>query len=235
MKNQPSILLVEDEFIIADQIQTFLKSNGYQVCGIVDNYSDAINALKIYDPDLVIADIRLGDDYDGGIKVGQYICKYLNTPIVYLSGYSDSQTLEKAKTTRPNTFLLKPKPLDKQQLITTIHMALPFKNACNDGLKIKARKFSSADEAHNKVRNLSLMPYSIRLSDVYLIESFNHVIKNTIVLRQMDGNNFLVRTELEQLAETLPEYFLRIHKSYIVSKRHISGFKYPDCIHLSNH
>ena len=135
MKDTFKILIVEDEFIIANQVKTFLESEGYIILGIVDNYNDAIEAVNLKIPDLVIADIRLYDDEDGGIRISQYVYNRYNIPVIFLSGYSDKETIKRAKETNPNTFLIKPKPLNKTQLLATVEIALPSQA---NNLKLKA-------------------------------------------------------------------------------------------------
>lgn len=238
MKPKPTILIIEDEYIIADQIKNCIEQEGYHVCEIIDNYTDAVNAIERFLPDLVIADIRLYDDYDAGIRVGEYIGARYSIPIVYLSGYSDQETLIKAKKTNPSTFLIKPKPLDKGQLMATIQMAVPQVNNPFDKLlylNFKSRKFISSEENREKIQNNDLIQYRIKLQDIYLIESFNHVIKNTIVIRVLNGNiSYLIREEIENIIQYLPSYFLRVHKSYIISKLHINGINAPNYLVVNN-
>jgi len=234
MNPKPILLIVEDEYIIADQIACLVLSKGYTVCNIVDNYTDAIESLIAFSPDLVIADIHLGDDHEGGIKIGEYIQRNLKTPIVYLSGYSDPETLFKAKQTQPNTFLLKPKPLEKEQLLTTIQMALPTQSQNKDILTMKGRSFTKQQECKTFIKKTCMMRYKINLSEIFLIESYNHIIKNTIVLRSIKDINYLLRSELEQFHDKLPEHFIRTHKSYIINSKYINGMKIPDFIMVNN-
>lgn len=100
------ILIVEDQFIEANNLQEMLELVGYRVCGIARSVPKAIELLEQYQPDLVLIDIFLKGPLTG-IDLAKRL-REINIPFVYLSANSDKKTLEAAKATRPYGFLVKP-------------------------------------------------------------------------------------------------------------------------------
>lgn len=115
------ILVVEDEAIIARNIQRELNSMGYTVPAIAASGEEALQKAAETHPDLVLMDISLKGSMDG-VETCQRIQEHLDVPIVYLTGYADEQTLERAKKTGPFGYLLK--PYEEKELQTTIEIAL---------------------------------------------------------------------------------------------------------------
>ncbi|SMC96253.1 CheY chemotaxis protein or a CheY-like REC (receiver) domain [Desulfocicer vacuolatum DSM 3385] len=115
-----SVLIVEDEFIIAKDIQASLENMGYLVCAIVSSGEAAIKKLEQENPDLVLMDIILKGKMDG-IEAAMQIRSLFNIPIVYLTAYADEDTLERAKITEPYGYVIK--PFNDRELRIAIEMA----------------------------------------------------------------------------------------------------------------
>ncbi|MFN6569290.1 response regulator [Dendronalium sp. ChiSLP03b] len=116
-----SILVVEDEAIVAKDLQNRLKKFGYIVPAIASSGQEAIKKALEIRPDLVLMDIRLKGQMDG-IQAAEEINKHLDIPIIYLTAYADDHTLERAKVTEPFGYLLK--PFKERELQTNIEIAL---------------------------------------------------------------------------------------------------------------
>jgi PAS domain S-box-containing protein len=121
MGNKPKILIVEDEALIALDIQKRLKANGYQVVGVVSNGRDAIQSAEELSPDLILMDIVINGDIDG-IEAARQIQARMFTPIVYVTAYADNLTLSRVKETSPYGYIVK--PFRDNQLNSTIQIAL---------------------------------------------------------------------------------------------------------------
>jgi PAS domain S-box-containing protein len=117
----PKILIVEDESIVAMGIEHRLHQLGYQVAGIADSGSMAIEQIRENHPDLALMDIQLKEDMDG-IEAAQYIRNHFNIPVVFLTAHADTRTLQRAKITEPFGYITK--PFQERDLYTTIEMAL---------------------------------------------------------------------------------------------------------------
>ncbi|MCK5226914.1 MAG: PAS domain S-box protein, partial [Desulfobulbaceae bacterium] len=116
-----SILIVEDESIVARDIQECLLSFGYKVTGVVSSGEEAIKAVAEERPDLVLMDIVLNGNVDG-IDAAHEIRTRFGVPVVYLTAYADDKTLERAKVTEPFGYIVK--PFDERELHSTVEIAL---------------------------------------------------------------------------------------------------------------
>ena len=115
------ILIVEDEPIIAADIESALEKNEYKDSDIAYSMEDALHALKNNTPDLAILDINLSGALEG-IQIAQTIKSNYHLPFVFLTSYSDKSTLDQAKHTEPSGYLVK--PFTEPTLFTTIEIAL---------------------------------------------------------------------------------------------------------------
>jgi len=115
------ILIVEDEHIVAMGIKRMLKGLGYTVTGVASSGGDAIGKAESTFPDLVLMDIMLKGDMDG-VEAAKEIKHLFGIPVVYLTAYSDSDILERAKKTGPLGYIVK--PFDEKDLRSNIEIAL---------------------------------------------------------------------------------------------------------------
>ncbi|ACL17507.1 response regulator [Methanosphaerula palustris] len=115
------ILIVEDDDIIARVIDWRLKKLGYQVCGRASTSVEAIDLVKDHKPDLVLMDINIRGDVDG-IDTALMIKKEFTIPIIYITSHSEGPTLERAKESKPDGFIIK--PFEDIDLRVAIELAL---------------------------------------------------------------------------------------------------------------
>src|SRR5579875_3417492 len=115
------ILVVEDESIVAKNIQSRLKKLGYNVLALVSSGEEAIRRAEQTQPDLVLMDIVLKGDIDG-VEAAKEIRARLNIPIIFLTAYADDNTLERAKVAEPFGYLLK--PFEIRELRSAIEIAI---------------------------------------------------------------------------------------------------------------
>jgi AmiR/NasT family two-component response regulator len=104
---QHKIVIVEDEGLIAADLESRLKSAGYQVPGTADSAQPALKLIRETSPDLVLMDIRLKGEQDG-IHVAEVVREQLDIPVVYLTAYEDRATLERASRTQAYGYIKKP-------------------------------------------------------------------------------------------------------------------------------
>src|SRR5688572_2692269 len=102
-----TILVVEDERLVAKDLQRSLTNLGYQVPATAASADDAIRLASDRCPDLVLMDIRIKGDLDG-IETAQILRHKFDVPVVYLTAYADEETVARAKVTEPFGYLLKP-------------------------------------------------------------------------------------------------------------------------------
>ncbi|BCL38373.1 response regulator [Nostoc sp. MS1] len=115
------VLIVEDEYILAINLQESLESLGYTVVDIADSAELAIEKSTELLPNLILMDIRLRGDKDG-IQAAEQIWHNLQIPIIYVTGHSDQSTVERATLTFPFGYILK--PVKEQELYVAIQTAL---------------------------------------------------------------------------------------------------------------
>ncbi len=116
-----NVLIVEDEIIVAKNIETMLKGLDYDVVGICTSGEKAIKSVAETKPDLVLMDIVLGGDIDG-IQAAEKILEEFTIPIIFATCYSDDDTLKRAKETAPYGYIIK--PFQKKELLVAIEIAL---------------------------------------------------------------------------------------------------------------
>ncbi len=117
----PRILVVEDEVVVAMDLTSKLTELGYIVTDMVVSGEEAIKKAGDTTPDLVFMDIKLAGEIDG-IEAAEQIRRLHNIPVVYLTAHTDEKTLQKAKLSRPYSYLVKPFP--ETDLRPTIEVSL---------------------------------------------------------------------------------------------------------------
>jgi hypothetical protein len=117
----PDILIVEDEALVAHDLELSLKRMGYGVSGVASSTEEALAAVAQQEPDLVLMDIRLRGVRDG-VETASLLRERHRLPVVYLTAYADDTTLERAKLTEPFGYLLK--PWNPRELRSTVEIAL---------------------------------------------------------------------------------------------------------------
>lgn len=116
-----TILIVEDNPVIADLISWRLSEMGYLVAGTAEDSIEALSQIEQHKPALVLMDINLPGDKDGIDTATEIIDRY-NIPIVYISSILDAPIMERAKKTKPRGYIVK--PFTDNQLRATVEMAL---------------------------------------------------------------------------------------------------------------
>ncbi|MBT4286612.1 MAG: PAS domain S-box protein [Deltaproteobacteria bacterium] len=115
------ILIVEDEAIIAMELESQLQSLGHQVASVVDTGKDAIQKIELDRPDLIIMDIRIKGEMNG-IETAEIVKNRFGIPVIFSTAYLDEKRIERAKITMPFGYVLK--PIQERDLKVTIEMAI---------------------------------------------------------------------------------------------------------------
>lgn len=121
MNSRARLMVVEDEAIVAFNLEQQLTRLGYDVTAVAASGADALRLAHETRPDLILMDIRIEGDIDG-IETAQRINASCPTPVVYLTAYSEDSTLDRARATEPYGYLLK--PFSEREVHATIQMAL---------------------------------------------------------------------------------------------------------------
>jgi len=121
ISSEPRALIVEDEILIAEELRERLSRLGFSVIAAVDSADEGIAIATRERPDLVLMDIRLKGEKDG-VQAAKEIRRQVDVPIVYLTAHSDELTVNRAKATEHDGFILK--PFQRRELQSTIEVAM---------------------------------------------------------------------------------------------------------------
>ncbi len=121
LENEINILIVEDETILALEMEQTLVNLGYEVSGIESTAQNAIKHAHQNQPNLILMDIKLRGK-ESGIQAAKTIWQYQKIPIIFLTSYCDDQTIKSAMLSEPYGYLTK--PYRKEELKATIKTAL---------------------------------------------------------------------------------------------------------------
>lgn len=208
-----NIFIVEDESIVAKDIQNSLIKLGYNVVGFANNGKDAIEKITELNPDLVLMDIMIKGGLTG-IEVSEKIKEKMNVPVIFLTAYADEGTLSRAKITEPYGYILKPfKEID---LHSTIEMAV-YKHQ-KDSALLKERDFlySLVENKDDKSKDILFVKSNSRLVKVYLKDIyFIEALKDYVIINTEDAR-YTVHSTMKDLDKKLGNTeFARVHRSFI--------------------
>jgi DNA-binding NtrC family response regulator len=121
MSTSARILIVEDEFAVAMELEDHLDALGYTVVDHVMTGAEAVDRAATTDPDLVLMDVRLDGPMDG-VEAAQTIRESHPIPVVFVTAYSDDETLQRATDTTPYGYVVK--PFEERELYAAVEVAL---------------------------------------------------------------------------------------------------------------
>jgi two-component system, cell cycle response regulator len=200
-----TILVVEDEAIVAHDIRQTLVAVGYEVSATVATGEEALRAAEIRQPDLVLMDVRLQGPLDGIETAARLRAKH-DVPVIFLTAHSDEATLARVMTTLPYGYIIK--PFSDRELRTAIELALSRRNSESQMLARTERLTELNAELTTRAEERQ------RSSDRHL------AIARMDVLTEA-GNRLHFETELEGIADRVRRYGHR----YCVAFCDIDSFK----------
>ena len=175
------IFIVEDEVLIARELENALRSLGYTVLGSACSANEALEYIATCPPDLVLMDIYLPGELDG-IEATRLITEMYDIPTIYLTGYPDQHTWRRAKQTHPFGYLIK--PWTTEELMASIDIALSRHQSevqTRQALEIAMRERQSIEESNKTYcHSLSITTHELK--------NFLSVVTTTSELLQADRN-----------------------------------------------
>jgi signal transduction histidine kinase len=181
------ILIVEDETVIALDIEESLIRLGYGVTGVVATAEAALKSVAHQQPDLVLMDIHLQDGQNG-ITAARQIRQISSVPVVFLTAHADTATLAQVKATQPFGYIVK--PFDLRDLSVTIEIALSryqaeisVQQALEQEQALNQMKSQFVSMVSHEFRNpLSAVQFSLDLLD-YPAQTFSPEKRHTYIQR----------------------------------------------------
>lgn len=222
-----NIFIVEDESIVAKDIQQTLEKLGYNVVGTASEGEKAVIKIAELKPDLILMDIMLKGDMTG-IEAAAQVKKEIDVPIIYLTAYADKDTLTKAKITQPHGYIIK--PFKEVDIRTAVEIAL-YKHKSEAKIS-KERDLYYSIIKSDKNSGGSIFVKSkyqlvkVRTKEIFFIEALKDYVRiNTI------DNRYIVHSTMKSIQEKLPvSDFARVHRSFIVRLDKINIIEFPNII-----
>lgn len=228
--SRKKILIVEDEGTVAKDISVCLDRTGYEVLNSFSNAEDAIDYLANNKPDLILMDIMLAGEMTG-IDASSIIKEKFNLPVVFLTAYADEKTISKAKITDPYGYVIKPfKEID---LRTSIEMALyKFQKERGKDAQGKVKedqKNSFISKEFIYVKSNSKLVKVLNNNILFIEALKDYVIFHT------ENEKYTIHSTMKDIERKLPEeYFLRVHRSYIINLTRIKTID-SSIVQIENH
>lgn len=199
MLRHKKFLIVEDEPLIAAHLKTILASFECNNIAIAYDTADALTALAVFKPDMVLLDINLSNKPDG-IDIASHINSNIKVPFIFVTAYSDAKTLSNAITQHPAAYITK--PFKQADILAAIQLVF-IKNP-----QLSKEYFNFKDGAE-WVR--------LQTTTITHIESSG----NYIIIYTID-KKYTLRNSLAWALEHLPEAtFVKVHRGFIVNTHHI--------------
>ena len=220
------IMIIEDDLIIAENLKENLIELGYEVTGVAQKYSEAVELYNSIKPDICLVDIYLKGSAKNGIETMTELNAGFQIPIIYLTSFTDLEFREKAKATNPSAYLVK--PASKEQIDVSIDLALNnfYKKGLDEektGSPYVANLINGPDYFFVKIKN----GYEkIHICDIIYLKADGSYCQ--IFTEQ---RTYSISANLKSLLIQLNESNIkRCHRSYAVHLDKIDAFNENDLI-----
>lgn len=128
MASAPKVLIVEDEYLIAEYFSIVVEQLGYDVCGLARSAEEAVELAREHAPALVFMDVRLAGERDG-VEAAREIQALQRVPIIYVTASREPQTSQRIKDDYPSEVLTKPVIISDIKAVLDRHCPLPHEAA----------------------------------------------------------------------------------------------------------
>lgn len=206
------VLIVEDEFSIALDLELSLSKMGFEVIGIAESFEKCQEILKNQVPDVLLMDIHIKGELSG-IETAKWVNRNYSLPIVFLTALSDELTLEKILETDSMGYLTK--PYREKDLLHTLKIAIRNFLLLNEARKesfdanFNKTKFNYNDHIFIKDRSRLV---SVAINDISFLEALENYTQLV-----SENKKWIVNGFLKDIEAKLPDEFIRVHRSYIVN------------------
>jgi two-component system, LytTR family, response regulator LytT len=207
MEHNIDILVIEDEAIIAETIRLQLEDFGYHISNVCYKYETATRAIDKADYDLVITDIDLGNGIHqkSGLDLVNQLKQVKKCPFIFLTAYSDRDTIKKATALNPSAYLVKP--------VNAVNLYASIQLAVENYQNTQSPAYEQQEQEQEPVPDYFFVKSGNRLIKVFWKEVYSmESVKNYVRIKSSAQTaDLLVRASLQQFLKTnLPESFRRL-------------------------
>ncbi|MBL7814769.1 MAG: response regulator [Saprospiraceae bacterium] len=235
------VLIVEDQKLIARDIESLLTDWGYNVIGCAVSGVEALALFNAHKPDLALVDIHIHGDMDGIDTVFQFNAIRL-IPIVYLTAQADVNTVSRAKKSNPSAYLLK--PFDERGLQISLEMAFNAFSKSQD-VPPQYKSVQATESSKMPIANDIKLGADVILqidNAIFIKQNYRFVKlnKDDLILLEADRNHtyiqtkqhrYIVRMPLTTVIERLQcNKLVRVHRSFGINIQHIEEFNDSEII-----
>jgi len=212
--NKVRILLVEDELITATDIQESLENQGYEIVGVAQTAGEALFLTKKTYPDIIVLDIKLAGNKDG-IEAAQMIEEHWRGPLIFLTGNSEKEIINRAKKVFPAAYVLKPFNVDQ----FSINIDLAFNNYLNSlNQSYQGKNLSQGNKFETIFVPVDYCYRKIIKKDIQYVEASGSYVK--IIT---SDQNFTISTNLGNIERQLvDDNFVRASRKFIINVDHVT-------------
>lgn len=189
------ILIVEDELLIAEQLEGILEANNCTVIGIAQDLNAATSFLQSK-PELIFLDIQLKNN-ENGIAFGRLL-QSKAIPFIYITANTEVPTLREAIRTNPVTYISK--PFKNNDIIATLEL-----------VRLK-----------NKLKPMLVLELTNKTVEIFLEDILYCEAKGSYTCIFTKEKQFMKRINLKDFAQHLDDNFVRVHRSFLVNKTQMS-------------
>lgn len=232
MNREVRILIVEDEFMISEDIAMRLCDFGYIVAGTAPSAHEALEIMEKGHVDLALLDVNIEGDMDG-IELAAIIHGKYNIPFIFLTSLANNSIVERAMKTSPSAYLLK--PFNDRQVQIAIDLAIVnfSNNTSATGIDQPSVSKTNNPSIITMKESLFLKKDThfdrVRFDEIYYLAA-----ESNYTLIYTKSGRYIYSTVLKNFEDKLPsDVFVRVHRSYIVNLNAVTGFE-GNFLHLGD-
>ncbi len=207
--SKATIVIVEDEFIIADDLSATMQECGYTIAGIAENVDEFLELMEKHTVDLVLLDINLNQPVDG-VQIAHIINSDFKLPFVFVTAFTDPPTIDRVKHTNPYGYITK--PYNDIDLMITVELSLN---------KFKSRENFNLSKKNNRTEAIFIKTRKglekINITDIRWIEAddyYSHI--------RLKDKKILATVTLKELEQkVMSPSIVKIHRKYSINFDHI--------------
>ena len=223
-----TILIVEDELLIAADIARALVRLGHSPLEPVDTSEEALDMLGANAVELVLMDININGDTDG-VATALQVRRQYNIPVVFLTARTDTPTLNRAKVAQPYGYITKPYTDDtlKIQVELALYNAyhLPASRPAPTEPPLELPPLTDAPTHAEKEDDFLFVRKGARYVKVQFADILYFESKQNYVQLHTATEHFTSLAKLKETEQMLPGSFFKIHRSYIVNLAHVVAYE----------